>query len=111
MDGPRDYDGEVSQTEEENVSYDIPYMQNIKRNDGKEFIYKTETDSQTWKTNLRLQAVEGKGQLGIWDGNVDTAVVKMNTQQGPSTGNSAGCYVAARVGGESGDSGYMYVYG
>ena len=44
MDGPRDYDSEVSQTEEENLTYDIPYMQNIKRNDGKEFIYKTETD-------------------------------------------------------------------
>ena len=35
---------EVSQRE---ISYDIPYMQNLKRNDTNELIYKTETDSQT----------------------------------------------------------------
>ena len=29
-------------------------MQNLKRNDIKEFIYKTETDSWTWKMNLCL---------------------------------------------------------
>ena len=29
------------------VSYDIPYIQNLKRNDTNELIYKTETDSQT----------------------------------------------------------------
>ena len=29
------------------MSYDIPYMQNLKRNDRNELIYKTETDSQT----------------------------------------------------------------
>ena len=35
----------VSQTEKE--IYDIPYMQNLKRDNTNEFIYKTETDSQT----------------------------------------------------------------
>ena len=38
---------EVSQTEKREISYDIPYMQNLKRNDTDELIYKTETDSQT----------------------------------------------------------------
>ena len=40
----------VSQTEKE--IYDIPYMQNLKRNNTNEFIYKTEMNSQTQKTNL-----------------------------------------------------------
>ena len=44
MDRPRDcYTDEASQTRE--ISYDLPYMQNIKRNYTNEFIY--ETDSQT----------------------------------------------------------------
>ena len=29
------------------ISYDIPYMGNLKRNDTNELIYKTDTDSQT----------------------------------------------------------------
>ena len=36
------YKESVSQT-----SYDIAYMWNIKKNDTKELIYRTETDSQT----------------------------------------------------------------
>ena len=31
------------------ISYDIPYMWNLKRNDASEVTYKTETDSQTEK--------------------------------------------------------------
>ena len=41
---------EVSQTERQ-MPYDITYMWNLKY-DTNELIYKTETDSQTWKTNL-----------------------------------------------------------
>ena len=37
---------EISQTDKE-ISYDIPYMQNLKRNDTNEFIYETEINSQT----------------------------------------------------------------
>ena len=37
---------EVSQTEGE-ISYDIPYMWNLKGNDTNELTYKTERDSQT----------------------------------------------------------------
>ena len=32
---------------EEELSYDIPYRQNLKRSDTNELIYKTETDPQT----------------------------------------------------------------
>ena len=43
-----------------------------------------------------------------------TAMFKMDNQQGPtvcSTGNSAQCYVAAWLGAELEENGYMYMYG
>ena len=58
MDGPRDYHTKWSQRQ----IYDITYMWNLK-NDINELIYKTETDSQTLKTNLGLP----KGKCG-WEG-------------------------------------------
>ena len=42
---------DVSQTEGE-MSYDIPYMWNLKTNDTNELTYKRETDSQTSRTSL-----------------------------------------------------------
>ena len=43
--------------------YDNPYMWNLKRNDTNELIYKTETDSQTWRMNLwLLEAEDGWGK-------------------------------------------------
>ena len=35
------------QDRERKTSYDTSYKQNLKRNDANEFIYKTETESQT----------------------------------------------------------------
>ena len=32
----------------------MAYMQNLKENDTNELVYKTEADSQTWRTNLWL---------------------------------------------------------
>ena len=48
---------------EREISYDISYMQNLKRNGTNELNYKTETDSQTKRTNLWLPGGkdEGKG--------------------------------------------------
>ena len=37
----------LSEVREREISYDNPYMRNLKRNDTNELIYKTETDSQT----------------------------------------------------------------
>ena len=59
---------EVSQTERQ-ILYDIAYMWNQK-NDTSESIYKTESESQTYKTNLWLPKGKGKGgrdKLGVWD--------------------------------------------
>ena len=48
MDGPKDCHTEWSKSEREReISYDMAYMQNLKRNDTNELIYKRETDSQT----------------------------------------------------------------
>jgi len=46
MNGPRDCYTEWSVSDREEVSYDFPFVQNLKRSDTYEFIYKIETDSQ-----------------------------------------------------------------
>ena len=47
MDGPRHCQTEWSQSDREGeISYDIPYIWNLKRNYTNELTYKTETDSQ-----------------------------------------------------------------
>ena len=40
------------------LGFDIPYMQNLKRNDTNELIYRIETDSQTSRMNLGLPVRE-----------------------------------------------------
>ena len=58
---------EVSQKEKD-IPYDITYMWNLKY-DTNESIYKTETDSQTWRSDLWLPRGEkGKERdgLGVW---------------------------------------------
>ena len=48
MDGPRECHTEWSKSAtERQISYDIAYVWNLKKNDTNELIYKTETDSQT----------------------------------------------------------------
>ena len=48
MDGPRDCQTEWSKSDiESEISYDITYMQNPKKYDTNELIYKTEIDPQT----------------------------------------------------------------
>ena len=51
---------EMSDTERE-ISYNITYMWNLKKNDTNELIYKIEIDSQTQKTSLWLSKEEEKG--------------------------------------------------
>ena len=48
MDGPRDCHTEWNKSDtEREISNDFTYMQNLKRNDTNELIYKTERNSQT----------------------------------------------------------------
>ena len=63
MDATRDYHTRWSQKEKQ-ISYDITYMWNLKYNKN-ELIYKTETDSQSQKTNLRLPKGKGGYKLGV----------------------------------------------
>ena len=55
-------------------------MQNLEYNTN-ELIYKTETDSQTQKTNLWLPGERGEG---VWDYNIQTTAYKIDKQQGPT---------------------------
>ena len=70
MDGPREYHTQWSKSDwEGQISYDITYMWNLKNNTD-ESVYKTEIDSQTYKTHLWLPKGKGKGRrdiLGLWD--------------------------------------------
>ena len=60
MDGPRDFHNKWGESDGDKF-HDIPYMCNLKRNDINELIYKTETDSQTQKTNIWLPKEKGGG--------------------------------------------------
>ena len=70
MDGTRDSPTEWSKSERERqIPHDIIYLCNLKygTNDP---IYKTETESQTQKTNLWLPKGKGAGErdkLGVWN--------------------------------------------
>ena len=59
MDGLRDYHTKWSKSERQ-IPYNTIYMWNLKYDINK-LTYKTETDSQTLKTNLWLPAGKGKG--------------------------------------------------
>ena len=53
------------------ITYDISYMWNLKY-DTNELTYTTETDSQTWRTDLRLPPARGWGLSGRdWEFGVD----------------------------------------
>ena len=60
MDGTRECHTKSSKSDREGkISYDLPYMWNLKGNDRNEFTYKTERDSQT-QNELMVAGVGGK---------------------------------------------------
>ena len=60
---------------ERQISYEISNMQNLIKNDTKEFIHKTETDSKISNQSYGYQRgnVEGRDGLGGWDWHIHTA--------------------------------------
>ena len=54
----------LSEVREGEVSYDIPYMWNLKGNDTNELTHKTERDSQTLDPAYGCRENGGKGYLG-----------------------------------------------
>ena len=100
---------EWSKSDRGEVSYDIRYMWNLKRNDTNELTDKR--DSQTWKMNLQLPG--GRESWGLWDGHVHTAVFKMDHQQRPTIQLRELCPVLR--GGLDGrgvwENGHMYMHG
>ena len=79
----------------EKSKYHIAYMWNLKKYDKNELIYKTETDSQTQRTNLLLPG----GRVGVrggidWEFGIDVSTLLYlkwitNKDLLYSTGNSA----------------------
>ena len=63
------------------ISFDIPYVWNLKRNDKKELNYKTERDSQIYRMNLWLPG--GQDSYEVWEGQVHP-IFKMVNKQGPT---------------------------
>ena len=72
MDATRDSHTKPSQSERQ-IPHGITYMWNLKY-DTNELIYETETDSQTYRTDLRFLVVGegGIGGLGLADANCYT---------------------------------------
>ena len=69
MDGLREIIilSEVSQTKRDKYHM-ISLTCRISKNNTNGLIYKTETDTQTWKTNLGYQREKGmRDKLGVWD--------------------------------------------
>ena len=52
----------LSEVRQRQIQYHVTYMWKLKKNDTNELINKTETDSQTLKTNLWLPKGKGGGK-------------------------------------------------
>ena len=84
----------TSQFKNYNLSTESRYLQHLELTKGyyKEYItqyesiYKTEADSQTWKTNLWLPKGKGgsRDKSGIWGKHTNTTIYNIDKQQGPT---------------------------
>ena len=84
MDGPRDCHTEWNKSDREReMSYDIPYMWNLKRNDTKKLTYKTKETHRLreWNYGCPWLKAGGTDSWGVWDGYVQAARFKMDNQE------------------------------
>ena len=70
----------AKQDREGEISYDVPYMWNVKGNDTNElFTKQKQTHSLQEKAYAcQRESVGGRGSQGVWRGHVHTAVFKMD---------------------------------
>ena len=74
----------LSEERGKQIPYDISCMWNPKY-DTKELIYKTETDTQTQRTDLWLpRGRRQRGELGVWDLQMQIIIYRMDKQKGPT---------------------------
>ena len=85
-------------------------MWSLKRNNTNE--HKTERDSEL---ENKLMVARGKGQLGLWQGHVHTAILKMDNQQKPIVQHMELCsMLCASLDGPQrglGENGYRHMHG
>ena len=74
---------EISESQLGEMSYDIPYMWNLKRNDTNDLTYKPETDLREFMVAGGKDRA-GRDSQGVWDGRGHTAVFNKENQQGPA---------------------------
>ena len=97
--------------QEGEISYDIPYTCNLKRNDTNECTFKTEilTDLEN-----ELVVARGRDDQGVWEGHVHTASLKMDSEQRPIVQHmELYSMLCARLDERGGweENGYMSMYG
>ena len=84
-------------------------MWSLKRNNTNE--HKTERDSEL---ENKLMVARGKGQLGLWQGHVHTAILKMDNQQKPIVQHTELCsMLCASLDGPQrglGENGYRHMH-
>ena len=63
------------------IPYGITYIWNLNYNTN-QHIYETRTDSQIYRTDLRLPRGWGREGLGVWDQQMQSIIYRMNMQKG-----------------------------
>ena len=111
MDGPRVCHTEWSKSnKEEEMSYDILYIWNLKGNDTN----KLTKEKKTHRLREWAYGWQGEGIVREFGMDMYTLLyLKWITNKGQlySTWSYAQCYVAAGMGGSLRENGYMYMYG
>ena len=87
MDGPGDDHTKWSKSDREiQISYDIAYMQNLKKIIQKNLFTKQKQTQRLreWTYGYQGEKVGGRDRLGVWDWQVHIAIFKIDNQQSPT---------------------------